>query len=378
MLKAIPTAAVFPNLIGVSTADTPENSKLKQQRDKLDIYFEGLNIDDTPDVQSMENADLAVFSTSNFPSHDRIVGAINNGTAMAIAGNYARRTLLGQLQNVPRGWVSPSDSRSSILANDINYTFGYELPSTTMNGIALAYPAQDGVLEFHTREGRYPTDQDTLKAIIREYQGISHQEDEVTVMSGYDDEWERNGTSSSTTENCPGGTLKVVITCYTLPDEDGIVSWKYSDRMTAGQSPEACGDGVGTYGYNSEAFRRMTYGGSHEGDLLSFDPTTTTSSSTATVNISTSGVGASWSYQIPDVTVEAHENHSEDAIRWEHEILEESSLTDSTFVSEPGVIVGYPAETEVANYHTETEYKYTWSNSTWTIYSDSEGGWLIS
>lgn len=384
VLKSVVAGATIPAFTGKGLAansppDPRNNNELVEMLNEIDLYIEGLNVGVVSDVETLEDADLAVFGPKISISHGRIAGAINEGTAISIAGGLARRKLLSMLQGVPLGHVSPNDDRSPIISDEINYSFGYELPTKPKHGASLAYPATDGVLELHTREGKQRSDTHALQAILEEYLFAVTRDDQVGTMSheGYDSDWEDNGRVSSTTENCGGGKYKEEIYNHVHPEKP-ITSWKYNDYMTAGQADGIC-DGYWLTGYNSQSYRRIKFG-DYDGEILDYDPETTLSSSSASINISGGGIGASWQYEIPDVTVEATYNMdpSEEWIRWEHDIVNTSDIGSSTFVGKPGVIVEYPSGTSVANYYVETEFTFAGDGQIWTVYDDgSEGGWLI-
>ena len=385
VLKTILTSSALPVVSGCLSlsqsgsepSDPAEPPDWLDDADDLALYVRGFDIEPPAAAETLHEADLAVFEANSVPSHDAITDALTDGTPVAVGGESPRRTLVGALQDVAPSDVTVSPNQSSTLAADLDYSFGYQLPSSPTEGIALAYPVGE-VLELHTRPIEYETDRQAVNAALGRYHRAAEQLRVETIESDVDPEdWRRRGRVSVTVEQCPGGRVERLVDCYTNPGEEGLVFWRFRDEMVPGVDADSqCDEDEGSY--NEESLRRMTYGEDHGGDILSFAPSTMTGSSD-TVSVDRFDFDESWTYDVSDVTVTAHENHSENAIRWEHEIRDESPFIDESFVAEPGILVRYPSETSVATHDLEVEFEFEsdgWANLD-SIETTGSGAWQV-
>lgn len=363
---------------GEGTATRTEAVDNLADADDLDIYLDGLDVDVSSLVESLRAADLAVLAAGTSQPHDEVVDAVNDGTTVAVVGDDSIRSLVGMLRDDPANGIDPAPGQSSILGDGFEYSFGYELPEAPASGVALAYPAVDGTLELHSRSGEYRSDRQALNSAVGEYRSAAARPSDATLPSkGGDEDWHRQGRVSTTTQDCPWGTMVSVVDCYVLPGDDRLVLWRFQDEMrpSANRIARCAGD---QQSVNGRSFRRMSYGSEHGGDLLWFDPTTLSASSdVATVDLEF--VRGDWSYDVPGVTVSATENHIEDAIRWVHEVGRDSPVADELFVSEPGVVVEYSPTTRVATTGWDVAFDYVvdGEDDVYTVERSGEGAWSL-
>ena len=345
--------------------------------DDLALYVRGFDVEPPVAAETINEADLAVFEADSVPSHDVIADALTDGIPVAVGGDRPNRALVGALQDVAPSEVTVRPDQSSTLAADLDYSFGYQLPSSPTKGIALVYPTGE-ILELHTRPIDYETDRQAVNAALGRYHRATEQPRVETIESAVDPkDWRRRGRVSATVEQCPGGRVERLVDCYTNPGEDGLVFWRFRDEMVPGVHVDSHCDGE-EGGYNEESLRRMTYGEGHGGTILSFDPSTMAESSDTA---SADGVdpGESWTYDVSGVTVSGDLNVSEQAIRWEHEIRDESPFTDESFVAEPGILVRYPSATSVATHDLEVEFEFggDWWTSLDSVEATGSGAWQV-
>lgn len=111
-LKLVSAAALTPAVSINSSAEnnisrennsagksySPGQDNIPIDESEIEIFIDGLSIDRSSDVDNLERADLAIFGKDSSLNHDRIVSGINSGTAVAFVGEYAKRRLIGELQ----------------------------------------------------------------------------------------------------------------------------------------------------------------------------------------------------------------------------------------------------------------------------------------
>lgn len=366
---------------GTASAESPGERKSdgnstnsKNNNSKPDLYIEGLDVDTKLKVESLDEAELALYSTDSKPNHDRIIGAINAGTAIGFIGESATKHLVGELQQRKPADVTTSVSRSSALDSDIEYSFGYLLSNNRSPISAIAYPCNDGCLDLHIRYSSKGSDSDAFGAALNDFETAVNVEQEGLTkdQQQWDDEFEKVHTIHTHTTNCSGGELYEVQECRINADNPQFLAWKYTDEMRPGNIDESeCSPWTGRN--NDDAYRRMEY---HDGDLHSWGPDTTESESTVTVGISADGPSASWSYAIPDVVIN-NNTGSTNIVSWEHDVLD-GLIEDTAFTSRPGVTVKYSAEPTMVEYDYDIEFTFDgpWRHS-WTIEADGSGAAYI-
>lgn len=385
VLRAIAASAALPALTGCISAGRPGSDPGKTveptdwigETDDVAVYVEGLDVDLETVAETVRGADLAVFGGGARPSHDDVVDAVDGGAAVAVTGDRASRALVSAIRDVTPANVAELPDPSSDLTGDIDRPFGYELPATPAAGSSLAYPAEDGTLELHARVAEYGSDRQALNATVGQYLAATTRPRTATVAShGTAEDWRRRGRVSITAGQCPGGLVERVVDCYSIHLDDTLVFWRFRDSMTPGVSADSkcAGDPAGR---NDRSFRRMTYGGTHDGEILGFAPTTSDDNDTASVQLTE--FGDSWTYDVPDVTVLATENHTENAIRWEHEVERDSPVADTPFVTEPGVVVSYPSTPSVATHDWEVAFDFRsgGGEAVSTVEATGTGAWQI-
>jgi hypothetical protein len=74
-----------------------------------------------------------------------------------------------------------------------------------------------------------------------------------------------------------------------------------------------------------------------------------------------SGASVGYSYEIQDVDIEASENIEDQAIKWEHDVDWNSSTAETTFVSEPAIIVDYQGDPDTVKFRNERAF--TWRHN---------------
>ncbi|RZH67915.1 hypothetical protein [Natrinema altunense] len=372
ILSSLSAAGIGLSAVGSVNAVQDQEATTKNAEEHK-VYIRDLDIPIESDVNSIEKADIAILSTEETLGQGRFVRSLDKGTVIAFVGKHAKKTLYGSLQNENPSRVS-GIIKSEV--TDIGYSFGYSFEHNELNGVAMTYPMSENSLDIRTRSGSYTTDVDYYNAAVKEYKDALADHEQVTVMQtdSYGSEWESQGSSSSTTENCGGGTLKQVTHCYSLKDDNSTVSWHYSDRMTAGTSSEACDEYWS--GYNNYALRRMSFG-DHGGSIIDYGPKTTESVDYAEVSLSESGASVGYSYAIPDVTISATENHREDAIKWYHDVTQDSKTGKTTFVSEPAVVVDYSGSPDIVDYTKKINFGFKSGGSDWNIKDEYDGSWAI-
>ena len=358
ILGSIATTSVIGS---IGTASATSSSELSVP-DDTDVYIDGMDVATTSDVSTAESADLAVLGENSSVSDDEKVAALNNGSTVAIAKNQALRNLLRD--------ISYSD-------NDVNYSFGYEMPSHRGSGLAVAHPASDGVLELQYREYGFRSDSESLDAAIEDYESLALQAEIQSNKFGSN--FEREGNSTAVGKNCPGGDRARTVNYYVHTDEDGWVAWSWKTDMTPEKSSASeCSDYWYNY-WNRKNVEKYDF----DGTIESWGPSTTSGTTSASVSLSIGedGVndGASWSYSVPDTRVLADKDNYDNAIQWEHQITPGTYQAKHTFDCEPGAIVKFNSGRRYAGYNKETKslfFQPKWDNY-YPIETDTVGLWPL-
>jgi len=321
------------------------------KRSEYDIYSEVQGTNST--VSDPEAADVAVFDGDSEVDHSLTAGAVNGGTAVAFVGSESKRRLISALLGTsPKSASDTIDGPRGV--DDIDYSFGYEYDQDGSTDVAIALPENTGTLAIHGDSGPYVSDEQRFETTLDEFETYSSGSSSGG-RSGYSDEWEYDGRIKSSASHCPGGDLVRIVWVYEVPTEPGTVSFAWQDRMTAGYDDESPCD---SYFKNDDSMRRPEFG-KYDGEVIDFDPTTTKSSETATVSMSTDGgASVSYSYEIPEVDIEASENIEDQAIRWEHNVDWSSSTAKTTFVSEPAIVVDYDGDPDTVKFRNQSGF--TW------------------
>lgn len=335
---------------------------------ELDLFLDGLETVLPSHVRAvaLEDAELALFDVDSdvVSDRDRLVDAIDRGTTVGVVGDDATRTLVATLRETRSEQALSFDHRSSLLPDDLAYSFGYELSTTFSRGVAMVSPADDGVLELFVRYGRFEHDRDALVATLVEYRDATRASRRVN-WAGSDGVWNRVGRVSTTTAACPGGTLTQTIECETHTERDGDVRWRHRDRMVSDRQ-SAC-ETETSVSRNDELIRRMEY----DTGIVSFDPATGAMQSTT---------GRNGDGDEPDLTVGAVENHTENAIKWEYDIDRDTPSSDTSVVVESTATVTASSGAVVAPTATDLECTFTadgWRDRQNVLENGCDGRWEI-
>jgi len=331
--------AATAGCVGLGTDDPPEGTISptdRSDRPDADVFVDGLSASPPSAAATVAEADLAVFAADAAPADGSLRDAVAAGTAVAVVGDRATRTLVARLREVTLSAVdAPPDSAPSV---GQDATFGYQLPGTPTAGVTLALPADDGVVELHRDDGTRDSDEARLRGALRRYRAVINAQAPPPVPAREGGRWRRVARTTAVRRRCPVGALLRVVDCLVHPDTGGLVLWRYRDEAV----PAAAADSrcVAERSTTASALRRTTYG--DDGTLLDFEPTT--GAGDDTIPVRPASVRQAWEYDAAGVAVAATENAVEEAIRWEHAVEDGSRFADRPLVTRPGAVVRYDAD----------------------------------
>ena len=339
------------------------------ERSEYEIYSEVKGTNTT--VSDPEAADVAVFGGDSEIDHSLVAGAVNGGTAVGFVGSEANQRLLSALLGTSPERASEMNSRPRGV-DDIDHSFGYKYDPDASADVAVALPEENGTLALHTDAGRYVSDEQRFATALEEFETYSTSSSSGG-RSGYSDEWEYDGRIKATDAHCPAGDLVRIVWAYEVPTEPGTVSFAWQDRMTPGYNDESSCDS----GYRNVYCMRRPEFGEYDGEVIDFGPTTTESSRTANVSMSTDGTASvGYSYEIEEVDIRASESIEDQAIKWDHDVDYYSSTAETTFVSEPGIVVDYDGDPDYVGFRDEEEFMWErWDYHSHTVRGDGEFTW---
>lgn len=369
VLEATGKSAVAATALGLgATGNAVAAGPLADKR----IYTDGVSISAGESVSSLRDADLALFDSGVSPRRQRVLDALHDGTSFAFVGDYAQHKAIGFLHGLRRGRFAEQSQNGNVeRPDDLDFNFGYEIGPNDDDWMTVVHPG-DGYLDIRNFHGEGPTSQRDVETSLGEsFQSTS--DDDVTTQSGWYGDWTRVGTYEDSGSKCDYGQWAVNMDCRKYEDSDKWVAWHTNHRTTGGV--EGCGSGWENY----ERFRDFRFPSWYT--LWDYGPYTSTGTTTTSVSISTSDVGASWSYGTADVEVYSTVYEDDVDVEWRHEFTPGTANSEATHTSKETPLVQMPTWVDEAQYSYDATWEWVntgfWGDDYYEYRRYGDGSWYV-